>query len=124
MNGKFVMEVTVTELMSPLLFARLSACSSPRERAAVFKSCAEAHLRGDPGGGSESVARRTESHASDDRRSVAVASIVEAPASRKEPPRANSAPRELGLQTIPTADDSSTSGVVDETIGADLATFL
>ncbi|WP_321936213.1 hypothetical protein [Paraburkholderia sp. J8-2] len=39
------MEITVTELGSPLLFERLNACATPRQRAAVFKACAEAHLR-------------------------------------------------------------------------------
>ena len=45
MNAKLVMEITVTEFGSPLLYDRLNACGTPRERAAVFKACAEAHLR-------------------------------------------------------------------------------
>ncbi|WP_321817847.1 MULTISPECIES: hypothetical protein [unclassified Paraburkholderia] len=47
MNGKFVMEVTVPQLQHPLLYERLRACASPRERAAVFRALAEAQLRGD-----------------------------------------------------------------------------
>lgn len=47
MNGKFVMEVTVPQLQHPLLYERLSACASARERAAVFRALAEAQLRGD-----------------------------------------------------------------------------
>jgi hypothetical protein len=47
MNGKFVMEVTVPQLQHPLLYERLSACRTARERAAVFRALAEAQLRGD-----------------------------------------------------------------------------
>lgn len=47
MNGKFVMEITVPQLQHPLLYERLSACASARERAAVFRALAEAQLRGD-----------------------------------------------------------------------------
>lgn len=47
MNGKLVMEVTITEVLHPLLFERLRECASARERAAIFKACAEAYLRGD-----------------------------------------------------------------------------
>lgn len=45
MNAKLVMEVTIAELVNPLLYERLNACATPRERAAVFRACAEAHLR-------------------------------------------------------------------------------
>lgn len=47
MNGKLVMEVTIAEVLHPLLFERLRDCASARERAAIFKACAEAYLRGD-----------------------------------------------------------------------------
>ncbi|WP_321853324.1 hypothetical protein [Paraburkholderia tropica] len=46
MIGKIVMEVTITELQSPLLHERLTACGSPRERAAVLRALAEAQLLG------------------------------------------------------------------------------
>jgi hypothetical protein len=45
MNAKLVMEITVTEFGSPLLYDLLTTCATPRERAAVFKACAEALLR-------------------------------------------------------------------------------
>lgn len=53
MNGKFVMEVTVPQLQHPLLYERLSACTTARERAAVFRALAEAQLRGEPIGASQ-----------------------------------------------------------------------
>lgn len=45
MNDKFEMEITINPLVSPLLYERLRRCTSARERAAVFRSLAEAHLR-------------------------------------------------------------------------------
>jgi hypothetical protein len=45
MNGKIEMEITINALVSPLLYDRLSHCATARERAAVFRSLAEAHLR-------------------------------------------------------------------------------
>jgi hypothetical protein len=45
MNDKFVMEVTINPLVSPLVYERLSQCVSARERAAVLRSLAEATLR-------------------------------------------------------------------------------
>jgi hypothetical protein len=50
MNGKFVMEITVPQLQHPLLYERLRACATARERAAVFRALAEAHLRGESSG--------------------------------------------------------------------------
>ncbi|KWK06015.1 hypothetical protein BGV52_18275 [Burkholderia ubonensis] len=45
MSDKFEMTITINELVSPLLFERLSTCPSARRRAAVLKSLAEAALR-------------------------------------------------------------------------------
>ncbi|RXV64483.1 hypothetical protein D1006_39845 [Burkholderia stabilis] len=45
MSDKIEMTVTINELVSPLLFERLSACSSARRRAAVLKALAESALR-------------------------------------------------------------------------------
>ncbi|WP_321912868.1 MULTISPECIES: hypothetical protein [unclassified Paraburkholderia] len=39
------MEITINPLVSPLLYERLNRCTSARERATVFRSLAEAHLR-------------------------------------------------------------------------------
>jgi len=45
MSDKIEMTVTINPLVSPLLFERLSACTSARQRAAILKSLAEATLR-------------------------------------------------------------------------------
>ncbi|MEX3991348.1 hypothetical protein AB4Y35_11265 [Paraburkholderia sp. EG286A] len=45
MNNKIEMTITINPLVSPLLYERLSSCTTPRERAAVFRSLAEAELR-------------------------------------------------------------------------------
>lgn len=47
MTPVIVMEVTVNAYTSPLLYERLRACATRRERAAVLRACAEAHLRGE-----------------------------------------------------------------------------
>jgi hypothetical protein len=57
MNGKFVMEITVPQLQHPLLYERLSACRTARERAAVFRALAEAQLRGESYGASHAQRR-------------------------------------------------------------------
>ncbi|MBN3785685.1 hypothetical protein [Burkholderia sp. Ac-20353] len=41
------MKLVIDDVTSPLLFARLSAISSPRDRAAVLRLLAEAACRGD-----------------------------------------------------------------------------
>ncbi|MCP3728249.1 hypothetical protein M3I53_34950 [Paraburkholderia sp. CNPSo 3272] len=56
MNGKIKMEITINPLVSPLLYERLSRCTTARERAAVFRSLAEGHLR------AESMQRTGASH--------------------------------------------------------------
>ncbi|MFX1695327.1 hypothetical protein [Paraburkholderia sp. A1RO-1] len=43
--NKIEMEITINPLVSPLLYERLSRCTTARERAAVFRSLAEARLR-------------------------------------------------------------------------------
>ncbi|TCG00966.1 hypothetical protein BZM26_09350 [Paraburkholderia strydomiana] len=45
MSDKLQMKVVIDEVTTPLLYARLSAASSPRERAALLRSIAEAGLR-------------------------------------------------------------------------------
>ncbi|MCA7954243.1 hypothetical protein LGM43_28645 [Burkholderia seminalis] len=45
MSDKIEMTITINELVSPLLFERLSACPSARRRAAVLKALAESALR-------------------------------------------------------------------------------
>ncbi|WP_175657486.1 hypothetical protein [Burkholderia ambifaria] len=45
MSDKIEMTITINELVSPLLFERLSSCPSARRRAAVLKALAEAALR-------------------------------------------------------------------------------
>ncbi|WP_323122487.1 hypothetical protein [Burkholderia alba] len=45
MSDKIEMTITINELVSPLLFERLSTCSSARRRAAVLKALAESALR-------------------------------------------------------------------------------
>ncbi|MBU9589479.1 hypothetical protein [Burkholderia multivorans] len=45
MSDKIEMTITINELVSPLLFERLSACSSARRRAALLKALAESALR-------------------------------------------------------------------------------
>ncbi|WP_325090398.1 hypothetical protein [Burkholderia contaminans] len=45
MSDKIEMTVTINPLVSPLLFERLSACTSARHRAAILKSLAETTLR-------------------------------------------------------------------------------
>ncbi|MGU7775644.1 hypothetical protein ACV229_36515 [Burkholderia sp. MR1-5-21] len=47
MSEKFAMKLVIDDVTSPLLFARLSAISSPRDRAALLRSLAEAACRGD-----------------------------------------------------------------------------
>ncbi|MCC8397271.1 hypothetical protein LJ656_32370 [Paraburkholderia sp. MMS20-SJTR3] len=45
MSDKLQMKVVIDEVTTPLLYARLSAARSPRERAALLRSIAEAGLR-------------------------------------------------------------------------------
>ncbi|MCP3708959.1 hypothetical protein M3I54_18510 [Paraburkholderia sp. CNPSo 3274] len=45
MNNKIEMTMTINPLVSPLLYERLSRCTTPRERAMIFRSLAEAQLR-------------------------------------------------------------------------------
>ncbi|WP_321891000.1 MULTISPECIES: hypothetical protein [Burkholderia cepacia complex] len=45
MSDKIEMTITINELVSPLLFERLSSCPSARRRAAVLKALAESALR-------------------------------------------------------------------------------
>ncbi|HDR8993771.1 MAG: hypothetical protein ACN6QT_12050 [Burkholderia contaminans] len=45
MSDKIEMTVTINPLVSPLLFERLSACTSARHRATILRSLAEATLR-------------------------------------------------------------------------------
>ncbi|KWB20909.1 hypothetical protein WL32_17460 [Burkholderia cepacia] len=45
MSDKIEMTITINELVSPLLFERLSTCPSARRRAAVLKALAESALR-------------------------------------------------------------------------------
>ncbi|WP_176091244.1 hypothetical protein [Burkholderia ambifaria] len=45
MSDKIEMTITINELVSPLLFGRLSSCPSARRRAAVLKALAESALR-------------------------------------------------------------------------------
>ncbi|WP_175831173.1 hypothetical protein [Burkholderia cepacia] len=45
MSDKIEMTITINELVSPLLFERLSACPSARRRAAVLKALAESAIR-------------------------------------------------------------------------------
>ncbi|MGG2041485.1 MULTISPECIES: hypothetical protein [unclassified Burkholderia] len=45
MSDKIEMTITINELVSPLLFERLSSCASARRRAAVLKALAESALR-------------------------------------------------------------------------------
>ena len=47
MSGKFAMKLVIDAVTSPLLYARLSAIVSPRERAAFLRSLAEAACRGE-----------------------------------------------------------------------------
>ncbi|TDN59070.1 hypothetical protein [Paraburkholderia sp. BL10I2N1] len=49
------MKLVIDELTNPLLYARLSAESSPRERAALFRLIAESALRGEAVGVSSTV---------------------------------------------------------------------
>ncbi|MDF0506412.1 hypothetical protein POK33_37300 [Burkholderia cenocepacia] len=45
MSDKIEMTITINELVTPLLFERLSSCPSARRRAAVLKALAESALR-------------------------------------------------------------------------------
>lgn len=45
MNDKFDMKLVIDPVTTPLLHARLAAAASPRERAALLRSLAEAALR-------------------------------------------------------------------------------
>ncbi|WP_321788185.1 MULTISPECIES: hypothetical protein [Paraburkholderia] len=124
MNGKLVMEVTVTELLSPLLFARLSACASPRERAAVFKACAEAHLRGERSVARDDAANVNDRHSGSPTRSDTKAFGRNDGASATAPTKTNEALNELGLQSIPIAHESEQSSVMTDALGDSLAGFL
>ena len=57
MNDKIEMTVTVNPLVSPKLYQRLRACSSPRERAIVFRALAEARLWDETMGNAHPVER-------------------------------------------------------------------
>ncbi|RQM45213.1 hypothetical protein EHZ19_24900 [Paraburkholderia bannensis] len=124
MNGKLVMEVTVTELLSPLLFARLSACTSPRERAAVFKACAEAHLRGEGSIARDDAVNVNDRHSGSTTRSDAKALGRNVGGFATAPTKTNEGLNELGLQSIPTVDGSETSSVMTDALGDSLAGFL
>ncbi|MEK6418013.1 MAG: hypothetical protein V4801_00245 [Burkholderia gladioli] len=128
MNGKLVMEVTVTELVSPLLFARLSACASPRERAAVFKACAEAHLRGESSGARDDAANANDRHSGSTTRSTTNAfgrnDVGSATAPTKTNDTLNELGAELGLQSIPIAHETEQSSVMTDALGDSLAGFL
>ncbi|MCP3712277.1 hypothetical protein M3I54_35950 [Paraburkholderia sp. CNPSo 3274] len=57
MSDKIEMTVTVNPLVSPKLYQRLRACSSPRERAIVFRALAEARLWDETMGNAHPVER-------------------------------------------------------------------
>ncbi|CAB3805058.1 hypothetical protein LMG28688_06098 [Paraburkholderia caffeinitolerans] len=57
MSEKIEMTVTVNPLVSPKLYQRLRACSSPRERAIVFRALAEARLWDETMGNAHPVER-------------------------------------------------------------------
>jgi hypothetical protein len=48
MSDKFDMKLVIDAVTTPLLHARLCAASSPRQRAALLRTLAEAALRGTP----------------------------------------------------------------------------
>ncbi|MFP3708493.1 hypothetical protein SB783_31225 [Paraburkholderia sp. SIMBA_009] len=121
MNGKLVMEVTVTELVSPLLFERLSACASPRERAAVFKACAEAHLRGETSGARDDAVSVKDHDSGSTARSAANAFGRDAAASASAPTMTSGAFTELGLQSIPITHEGGASSIMTDALGDSLA---
>jgi hypothetical protein len=57
MIDKIEMTVTVNPLVSPRLHQRLRACSSPRQRAIVFRALAEARLWDETMGNAQPVER-------------------------------------------------------------------
>ncbi|HDR9060608.1 TPA: hypothetical protein QDB03_002215 [Burkholderia vietnamiensis] len=50
MSEKFAMKVVIDDVTCPLLHARLSLITAPRERAALLRAIAEAALRGEASG--------------------------------------------------------------------------
>ncbi|MCG5077281.1 hypothetical protein [Paraburkholderia tagetis] len=62
MSDKIEMTVTVNPLVSPKLYQRLRACSSPRERAIVFRALAEARLWDETMGNAQPVERGAPDH--------------------------------------------------------------
>lgn len=107
MNGKFVMEVTIPQLQHPLLYERLRACVSARERAAVLRALAEAQLRGDSNGTRSTTAPPSGSSATAD----AFARPATATVAKSTTTNAPIVDEDSGFSSV-RVDDSDASGSV------------
>ena len=114
MNGKFVMEITVPQLQHPLLYERLRACATARERAAVFRALAEAHLRGESSGAYHGLRPSEPARPQADARPPLSASDASPASSNLSTARAtnDAATSEAGDFDAVRVEDSDTSGSV------------
>ncbi|MEM5316069.1 hypothetical protein [Paraburkholderia sp. JHI869] len=143
MSDKIEMTVTVNPLVSPKLYQRLRACSSPRERAIVFRALAEARLWDETMGNAHPVER-----GATDRREppyMPATSMQERPVQQEAAPtqpaaarsaaiasRSPTAPATTGseaaesleaFQTVRSADFDDSGSAFSDALGDDFAQF-
>ncbi|KVK89423.1 hypothetical protein [Burkholderia sp. MSMB1498] len=111
MSDKIEMTITINELVSPLLFERLSACPTARRRAAVLKALAESALRLEMIGHVVAAPR--------------VATPLPPPAARQAPQlRDSSAGDSEGFQVIRVGDGNLDSADFGDALHDQLGTWL
>lgn len=109
MNGKLVMEITISQLQHPLLYERLRACANARERAAVLRALAESQLRGDSNG-----TRSTPAPHSGSRTTATAAAFVPPAAATVAKATTTNAPvvdANSGFSSVRVDDSDETGGV-------------
>lgn len=114
MSDKIEMTVTVNPLVSPKLYQRLRACSSPRERAIVFRALAEARLWDETMGNAQPVERG----ASDSREPpyMPVTSRQEHPVQREAAPTQPAAARSAEIASRSPSPPSTTGSETAESV--------
>ncbi|WP_175958044.1 hypothetical protein [Burkholderia sp. BCC0405] len=109
MSDKIEMTITINELVSPLLFERLSACPSARRRAALLKALAESALRQEltgRGGG------------------ASLAPVVTQPSRQSEPVRPSSTGGGEGFEVLSVGDGSLDGARFDESLHEQLGAWM
>ncbi|VWC46890.1 hypothetical protein BLA23254_07430 [Burkholderia lata] len=113
MSDKIEMTITINELVSPLLFERLSACPSARRRAALLKALAESALRQEltGRGGVASLAP------------VATAPFATQPSRQFEPVRPSSTGDNEGFEVLSVGDGSHDGARFDDSLHEQLGAW-